>query len=81
LVDVRFGPKAITMLRCRDLTYDNGGQQTFDWQVYARIIEGIRAQVDVSVYPSYPALMTASIGAGASQEDGAERPAPSPANR
>jgi 3-keto-5-aminohexanoate cleavage enzyme len=53
--------------------YDNGGQQTFDWQVYARIIEGIRAQVDVSVYPSYPALMTASIGAGASQEDGAER--------
>jgi 3-keto-5-aminohexanoate cleavage enzyme len=53
--------------------YDNGGQQTFDWQVYARIIEGIRAQVDVSVYPSYPTLMTASIGAGASQEDGAER--------
>jgi uncharacterized protein (DUF849 family) len=53
--------------------YDNGGQQTFDWQVYARIIEGIRAQVDVSVYPSYPALTTASIGAGTSQEDGAER--------
>lgn len=51
--------------------YDNGGQQTFDWQVYARIIEGIRAQVDVSVYPSYPAVTTASIGAGASQ--GAER--------
>jgi 3-keto-5-aminohexanoate cleavage enzyme len=51
--------------------YDNGGQQTFDWQVYARIIEGIRAQVDVSVYPSYPALTIASIGA--SQEDGAGR--------
>ena len=36
--------------------YDNGGTQTFDWQVYARIIEGIRAKVDdVLVYPSYPA--------------------------
>ena len=32
--------------------YD-GGPQTFDWQVYARIIEGIRKQVDVPVYPSY----------------------------
>ena len=32
--------------------YDNGGAQTFDWQVYARIIERIRAQVEVSVYPS-----------------------------
>jgi uncharacterized protein (DUF849 family) len=53
--------------------YDNGGQQTFDWQVYARIIEGIRAQVDVSVYPSYPALTTASIGSGAAQGDGADR--------
>ncbi len=38
--------------------YDGGGPQTFDWQVYARIIEGIRAQVDVPVYPSYPAFMT-----------------------
>ena len=28
--------------------YDGGGPQTFDWQVYARIIEGIRAKVDVS---------------------------------
>lgn len=28
--------------------YDGGGAQTFDWQVYARIIEGIRAQVDAS---------------------------------
>jgi uncharacterized protein (DUF849 family) len=35
--------------------YEAGGPQTFDWQVYARIIEGIRAQVDVPVYPSYPA--------------------------
>ncbi len=35
--------------------YDGGGPQTFDWQVYARIIEGIRNQVDVVVYPSYPA--------------------------
>ena len=38
--------------------YDGGGPQTFDWQVYARIIEGIRKQVDVPVYPSYPALNT-----------------------
>jgi uncharacterized protein (DUF849 family) len=35
--------------------YAGGGPQTFDWQVYARIIEGIRNQVDVVVYPSYPA--------------------------
>lgn len=34
--------------------YDGGGPQTFDWQVYARIIEGIRARVDVPVYPSIP---------------------------
>jgi 3-keto-5-aminohexanoate cleavage enzyme len=34
--------------------YDGGGAQTFDWQVYARIIEGIRAKVDVPVYPSIP---------------------------
>ena len=32
------------------------GKQTFDWQVYARIIEGIRAAVDVPVYPSYPTV-------------------------
>ena len=36
--------------------YDGGGPQTFDWQVYARIIEGIRARVDVPVYPSIPGL-------------------------
>jgi 3-keto-5-aminohexanoate cleavage enzyme len=34
--------------------YDGGGPQTFDWQVYARIIEGIRSRVDVPVYPSIP---------------------------
>ncbi len=34
--------------------YDGGGPQTFDWQVYARIIEGVRASVDVPVYPSIP---------------------------
>lgn len=38
--------------------YDGGGPQTYDWQVYARIIEGIRAKVDVPVYPSYPPFMT-----------------------
>ena len=38
--------------------YDGGGPQTYDWQVYARIIEGIRKHVDVPVYPSYPALNT-----------------------
>jgi len=36
--------------------YTNGSSQTFDWQVYARIIEGIRTAVDVPVYPSYPAV-------------------------
>jgi 3-keto-5-aminohexanoate cleavage enzyme len=45
--------------------YENGGRQTFDWQVYARIIEGIRAEVDVPVYPSYPAVSPDKI-------DGAE---------
>ncbi len=38
--------------------YDGGGMQTFDWQVYARIIEGIRAKIDVPVYPSFAGLMT-----------------------
>jgi uncharacterized protein (DUF849 family) len=36
--------------------YDGGGPETYDWQVYARIIEGIRNEVEVPVYPSYPAL-------------------------
>jgi 3-keto-5-aminohexanoate cleavage enzyme len=37
--------------------YDGGGPQTFDWQVYARIIEGIRNEADVPVYPSYPGFI------------------------
>jgi 3-keto-5-aminohexanoate cleavage enzyme len=37
------------------------GKQTFDWQVYARIIEGIRAEMDVPVYPSYPTIDEAGI--------------------
>jgi len=50
--------------------YDGGGSQTFDWQVYARIIEGIRAKVDVPVYPSLP---TAGIGTGPLPNEAAER--------
>lgn len=48
--------------------YDGGGSQTFEWQVYARIIEGIRAKVDVPVYPSIPspAIGPGSSAAGAS---------------
>ncbi|MBI3699074.1 MAG: 3-keto-5-aminohexanoate cleavage protein [Afipia sp.] len=30
------------------------GQQKDDWEIYARIIEGIRAKVDVIVYPTIP---------------------------
>src|SRR4029077_8640792 len=41
--------------------YAEDGKQTFDWQVYARIIEGIRAEVDVPVYPSYPTIDDAGI--------------------
>jgi 3-keto-5-aminohexanoate cleavage enzyme len=44
--------------------YDGGGPQTFDWQVYARIIEGIRAKVDVPIYPSFPTSMVGSGDAG-----------------
>ncbi len=33
--------------------YDGGGPQTFDWQVYARIIEGMRSRVDVPVSLDY----------------------------
>jgi len=40
--------------------------QTIDWQVYARIIEGIRAKVDVPVYPSIP---SAGIGKGPETSD------------
>jgi len=32
----------------------DGGPQSFDADMYARIIEGIRARVDVPVYPSIP---------------------------
>ena len=45
--------------------YDGGGGQTYDWQVYARIIEGIRNQVDVPVYPSFEPLMLADVNADA----------------
>jgi uncharacterized protein (DUF849 family) len=41
--------------------YAEDGKQTFDWQVYARIIEGIRAAVDVPVYPSYPTVEETGI--------------------
>jgi uncharacterized protein (DUF849 family) len=50
--------------------YDGGGPQTFDWQVYARIIEGIRAKIDVPVYPSIP---SAGIGVGPLPDDAAAR--------
>jgi len=43
--------------------YDGGGPQTFDWRVYARVIEGIRAVIDVPVYPSIP------MGAGMTAEE------------
>jgi uncharacterized protein (DUF849 family) len=43
--------------------YDGGGPQTHDWQVYARIIEGIREQVDVPVYPGYPPLTSTDADA------------------
>jgi 3-keto-5-aminohexanoate cleavage enzyme len=46
--------------------YDDGGPQTFDWRVYARIIEGIREKVDVPVYPSIP-----GTGVGGSSAEGA----------
>ena len=41
--------------------YDGGGPQTYDWQVYARIIEGIRNQVDVPIYPSFAPFMLADV--------------------
>jgi uncharacterized protein (DUF849 family) len=44
--------------------YAEGGAQTFDWQVYARIIEGIRDEVDVPVYPSYPAIPDTGVDTG-----------------
>lgn len=45
--------------------YADDGKQTFDWQVYARIIEGIRAAVDVPVYPSYRTIEGTGIDGGA----------------
>jgi uncharacterized protein (DUF849 family) len=53
--------------------YDGGGPQTFDWQVYARIIEGIRAKVDVPVYPSYPSTMSTDIEGALAVADAAAR--------
>jgi len=50
--------------------YDGGGPQTFDWQVYARIIEGIHAKVDVPVYPSIP---SAGIGVGPLPQEASAR--------
>jgi 3-keto-5-aminohexanoate cleavage enzyme len=47
--------------------YEKGGRQTFDWQVYARIIEGIRAEVDVPVYPSIPSSGEPSPSDGAAR--------------
>jgi 3-keto-5-aminohexanoate cleavage enzyme len=44
--------------------YDGGGPQIFDWQVYARIIEGIRAKIDVPVYPSYSPVMISGSETG-----------------
>jgi 3-keto-5-aminohexanoate cleavage enzyme len=53
--------------------YDGGGEQTFDWQVYARIIEGIRSQVDVSVYPGYPSISTTNVDGALAVADATAR--------
>ncbi len=44
--------------------YDGHGPQTYNWQVYARIIEGIRNQIDVPVYPSFEGLMLSNVNSG-----------------
>jgi 3-keto-5-aminohexanoate cleavage enzyme len=44
--------------------YDGGGPQTYNWQVYARIIEGIRNQIDVPIYPSFEPFMLSDVSAG-----------------
>ena len=45
--------------------YDEGrGRQRDDWEVYARIIEGIRAKTDVIVYPTVPMLGSEFAGPG-----------------
>lgn len=41
------------------------GKQKDDWQIYARIIEGIRAKVDAIVYPTIPIAGAGFAGAGA----------------
>jgi uncharacterized protein (DUF849 family) len=42
---------------------DNTGRQRDDWQTYARIIEGIRAQCDAIVYPTIPIAGSGFAGA------------------
>ena len=45
--------------------YDEArGRQRDDWEVYARIIEGIRAKADVIVYPTIPMLGSEFAGPG-----------------
>lgn len=56
--------------------YDGGGPQTYDWQVYARIIEGIRAQVDAPVYPSYPPIPATNIDGTPDFADAASKRSP-----
>ena len=54
--------------------YDGGGPQTFDWRVYARIIEGIRGKIDVPVYPSIESVTLSDYKVriiGSSQGSGA----------
>lgn len=43
------------------------GRQKDDWQIYARIIEGIRAKVDAIVYPTIPIAGSGFAGAETSQ--------------
>ena len=38
------------------------GRQRDDWETYARIIEGIRAQADVIVYPTIPLIAASKFG-------------------
>lgn len=42
---------------------ENTGRQRDDWQTYARIIEGIRAQCDAIVYPTIPIAGSGFAGA------------------
>ncbi len=42
---------------------DDTGRQRDDWQTYARIIEGIRAQCDAIVYPTIPIAGSGFAGA------------------